>query len=70
MKNVLRHKTTREFDINNVEDVQLYARFLKTGRWGQAGCPFEPVWPALTVLDTINRAIIDRYIEERISEEM
>jgi len=66
VKSVLRSRSTRVFDPNSARDLSLYKKFLETGRW-ESVCPFEPMWPFVSVPDTINSLIINRYISEKLA---
>jgi hypothetical protein len=67
VKSVLKNRNTRVFNPESTQDLALYKKFLETGRW-EGGCPFEPLWPFVSVPDTINNLIINKYISERIAQ--
>lgn len=48
----------RLFDPKNKKDVDSYKVFLKTGGWGNGGCPFVLVFPYMTVPHMIQDKII------------
>jgi hypothetical protein len=45
------------------EHVQAYRHFLVKRKWENPGCPFELVWPYLSVPDMIKDKIINHYLK-------
>jgi len=50
------------FDFNNKEHVTRFRRFMTDNRW-EDGCPFELVWPYLSIPDMIKDQIIKNYLK-------
>lgn len=50
------------FEASNKEHVAVYRNFLIKRKWPD-GCPFELVWPYLSVPDMIKDKIINHYLK-------
>lgn len=53
----------RYFDVSNKKDVELFVKFLKTGAWGQEGCPFTLEYPYLTIPDMIRDKLLHKFLK-------
>ncbi|MFZ9611064.1 MAG: hypothetical protein ACO294_10220 [Methylococcales bacterium] len=50
------------FEPNNKEHVAQFRNFMINNRW-ENGCPFELVWPYLSIPDMIKDQIIKAYLK-------
>lgn len=50
------------FDVTNKKHVDEYRYFLVNKRW-KNGCPFDLVWPYLSIPDMIRDKIINHYLD-------
>lgn len=61
-------RTKRHFNVSDKKDIALFTSFLKTGAWGNSGCPFTLEYPYLTVPDMIKDKLIHKYLKvEKVS---
>ncbi len=51
------------FDPEDRNHVAAYRHFLVKHKWENPGCPFELVWPYLSVPDMIKDKIINHYLK-------
>lgn len=52
----------KQFDVNSQADCNAFAKFLKTGKWGSGGCPFEIEDPWVSIPDMIKDKIARKHL--------
>lgn len=50
------------FDPTNKDHIEVYRSFIVNHKW-PGGCPFELVWPYLSIPDMIKDKIINHYLK-------
>lgn len=50
------------FDPSNKEHIDVFRKFIISNKWDN-GCPFELVWPYLSIPDMIKDKIINHYLK-------
>ena len=56
-------KQKRYFDINSIQDIELYRQYLIKNSWGTTGCPFILEFPSLTIPDMIKDRLIKKFLK-------
>ena len=51
------------FDPADSKHIKSYRNFLVKRKWDSPGCPFELVWPYLSIPDMIKDKIINHYLK-------
>lgn len=52
----------RDFDPTSITDLTIYHSFLKESKWPN-GCPFNVEWPNVTVTETIQRKVVQHFLD-------
>lgn len=51
-----------QFDVNNSDHCDVFAKFLKRGAWGKDGCPFEIEDPWVSIPDMIKDKLARKHL--------
>ena len=51
------------FSPDNKKHIDQYRNFVINRKWDNPGCPFELVWPYLSIPDMIKDKIINHYLK-------
>ena len=54
----------RKFNASDNQDMMRYKQFVKTGKWGDSGCPYLLEWPWLNIPAMISHKISEHTMEQ------